>query len=318
MTAYVTRRVLVSLPVLFGVTLVVFVLVNLMPGDPATYFVNPELGGTAEQMAAVRARLGLNQPLAIRYVKWTAETAQGHLGYRIKNGDPVGSLIRQRFAATVLLVGAALSLGLAAGVTLGIVTALRQYSVWDYTLTALSFLGVSMPAFITGIFGLYTLALRLPLFPAGGLVSVGAPPSLWDTLYHVILPAGLLSFGYLAMFMRYTRFSMLEVLHQDFMATARAKGLGERRVIAVHALRNALLPVVTAIGLSLPGFVVGAVFIETIFSWPGMGSLYLDAVQARDYPLIMGLDLVSAGAILLTNLLTDIAYALVDPRIRYQ
>jgi peptide/nickel transport system permease protein len=251
-------------------------------------------------------------------VKWLAEAAQGRLGYRIKNGDPVGSLIRQRFSATVLLVGVALSLGIAAGVTLGIVTALRQYSVWDYALTALSFLGVSMPAFITGIFGLYTLALRLPLFPAGGLVTVGAQPSLWDTLYHVILPACLLSFGYLAMFMRYTRFSMLEVLRQDFMATARAKGLGERRVIAVHALRNALLPVVTAIGLSLPGLVVGAVFIETIFSWPGMGSLYLDAVQARDYPLIMGLDLVSAGAILLTNLLTDVAYALVDPRIRYQ
>lgn len=318
MTAYVTRRVLVSLPVLFGVTLVVFVLVNLMPGDPATYFVNPELGGTAEQMAAVRARLGLNQPLAVRYVKWLAEAAQGRLGYRIKNGDPVGSLIRQRFSATVLLVGAALSLGIAVGVTLGIVTALRQYSVWDYGLTALSFLGVSMPAFITGIFGLYALALRLPLFPAGGLMTVGAPPSLWDALYHVILPAGLLSFGYLAMFMRYTRFSMLEVLHQEYMATARAKGLGERRVVAVHALRNALLPVVTAIGLSLPGFVVGAVFIETIFSWPGMGSLYLDAVQARDYPLIMGLDLVSAGAILFTNLLTDVAYALVDPRIRYR
>ncbi|HXX37777.1 MAG TPA: ABC transporter permease [bacterium] len=318
MLAYVTRRVLVSLPVLFGVTLVVFVLVNLMPGDPATYFVNPELGGTAEQMAAVRARLGLNQPLEVRYVKWLAEAARGHLGYRIKNGDPVGSLIAQHFSATVLLVGVALSLGIAVGVSLGIVTALRQYSVWDYTLTALSFLGVSMPAFITGIFGLYTLALRLPLFPAGGLVTVGAPPSFWDTLYHVILPACMLSFGYLAMFMRYTRFSMLEVLHQDFMATARAKGLGERRVIGVHALRNALLPVVTAIGLSLPGLVVGAVFIETIFSWPGMGSLYLDAVQARDYPLIMGLDLVSAGAILLTNLLTDVAYALVDPRIRYR
>jgi len=315
--AYVTRRVLVGLPVLLGVTLVVFVLVSLMPGDPATYFVNPELGGTAEQMAAVRERLGLNQPLAVRYVKWLAEAARGRLGYRIKNGDAVGSLITRRFSATLLLVGAALSVGVVVGVSLGVVTALRQYSVLDYTLTALSFLGVSMPAFITGIFGLYTLALRVPLFPAGGLVTVGAPPSVWDAAYHVILPACLLSFGYLTMFMRYTRFSMLEVLHQDYMATARAKGLSERRVITAHALRNGLLPVVTAVGLSLPGLVVGAVFIETIFSWPGMGSLYLDAVQARDYPLIMGLDLVTASAILLTNLLTDIAYALVDPRIRY-
>ncbi|HEX9118555.1 MAG TPA: ABC transporter permease, partial [Anaerolineae bacterium] len=225
--------------------------------------------------------------------------------------------IWQRLLNTLLLAGLALAIGAVLGIVLGVFTATRQYSFLDYFFTAISFLGIAMPAFIVGIFGLYFFALKVPIFPAGGIATVGKPATLADTLYHVALPALLLSLNYVASFMRYTRFSMLEALHQDYVTNARAKGLAENAIVFRHVLRNALLPVVTAVGLSLPSLVVGAVFMETIFSWPGMGTLYLDAVQARDYPLIMGMNLVSASVILLTNLLTDVAYAYVDPRIRY-
>ena len=317
MTRYILRRLLIIIPVLLGVTIVVFILINLIPGDPAAFYVSPDLGSNPEQMAIVRERLGLNQPMPVRYAKWLAQTMTGDFGYRTKNGDPVGPVIWVRLQNTMLLAGLALLIGASIGIALGVFTAVRQYSIWDYWLTALSFLGIAMPAFIVGIFGLYVFALKIPLFPAGGISTVGKESSIFDTLYHAILPASLLSLNYLASFMRYTRFSLLEVLKQDYVSNARAKGLRESRIINVHALRNALLPVITAIGLSLPSLVVGAVFMETIFSRPGMGTLYLDAVMSRDYPLIMGMNLISASVILLTNLLTDITYAYVDPRIRY-
>jgi peptide/nickel transport system permease protein len=317
-TAYIIRRLLISIPVLLAVTVIIFGMVNLIPGDPAAYFINPELEGGAEDLAAARTRLGLDQPIPVRYVKWLNQTLHGNLGYRIKNQDRVSSIIWSRLKATMLLVGVALFIGASLGIILGVFTSIRKYSVWDYGLTGISFVGISMPAFVIGIFGLYFFSLKIPIFPAGGMSTVGKPPSVLDTLYHVALPALLLSLGYFASFMRYTRFSMLEVLRQDYVTTARSKGLAERSVIAGHALRNALLPVVTNIGLSLPSLVVGAVFIETIFSWPGMGSLYLDAVQSRDYALIMGMNLVTATVILMANLVTDVTYAFVDPRIRYR
>ncbi len=317
MTEYFIRRLLINVPVLLGITIIVFALFAFIPGDPAAYFINPELGGNPEQLARVRQQLGLNDPLPVRYIKWLGQTLRGDLGYRIKNGDPVLAIIWQRLQATMMLAGAALIVGVIVGIVLGVFTALRQYSIWDYGLTGLSFLGVSMPAFITGLFGLYLFSLLIPIFPAGGMSTVGKENTIGDTAYHLILPAALLSLAYVASFMRQTRFSMLEVLHQDYVRTARAKGLRESRVINVHTLRNALLPVVTTIGLSMPSLFVGAVFMETIFSWPGMGTLYLDAVQSRDFPLIMGLNLVTAAMVLLINLATDVTYAFIDPRIHY-
>ncbi len=317
MTQYIIRRLIINIPVLLGITIIVFALFAFIPGDPASYYINPELSSNPVQIAAVRHQLGLDQPLPIRYARWLGQTLTGDLGYRTKNGDPVAPAIWQRLQATLLLAGTALLVGVVLGVALGVFTALRQYSAWDYSLSGLSFLGVSMPAFVLGIFGLYLFSLQIPLFPAGGMMTIGQPSSPWDTLYHLVLPASLLSLTYIAAFMRQTRFSMLEALHQDYVRTARAKGLRESRVIDVHTLRNALLPVVTAIGLNIPSLFVGTVFIETIFSWPGMGTLYLDAVQSRDFPLIMGLNLVTATMVLLINLVTDVAYAFVDPRIHY-
>lgn len=315
---YFLRRVLINIPVLFVVTIVIYLLINLAPGDPVDFFVNEEIGITKEDLDFVRERYGLDDPIPVRYVKWLAQVAQGDLGFRFKNGDDVAEVLAVRMKRTFLLMGTALAIGIAVGVTLGIFIGLRQYSIWDFTFTGLSFVGISMPAFIAGIFGLYVFSVKLGWFPSGGMRTIGKPESLFDLLYHLILPAGTLAIFNLATFMRYTRFSMLEVRGEDYVRTAKAKGLKQPIVTWRHVFRNALLPVVTVVGLSLPTLVAGALFTETIYSWPGMGALLVDAVAARDYPMVMGIMLVTALVVLTANLITDLAYAVADPRIRYQ
>ena len=317
MFKYFLRRLLISIPVLIGVTIIIFALTELAPGDVADYYVDPEAEMTAEAMEQLRARFGLDQPAPVRYLKWAGRIVQGDMGYRYVDGRPVADVIVLRLGATVRLISTALIFGTVVGIILGVFTGLHQYSVWDFGLTGLSFLFISMPAFIAGIFGLYIFSIKLNLFPVGGMRPVTRDPTFWDSVHHLLLPALILSLAYIARFMRYTRFSMLDVIHANYVQSARAKGLRERTVIWRHMFPNAVLPVVTVIGLSLPNLVVGAVFIETVFSWPGTGTLYLDAVRARDVPLLMGLNLVMAIVILLANLLTDLAYSWVDPRIRY-
>jgi peptide/nickel transport system permease protein len=314
---YVIRRILINIPVLLAVTFIIFSLINLAPGDPVDFYVNEEMGITREDLTHLEERFGLNDPFVVRYVKWLGATVQGDLGFRFKNGDDVAEVLVIRLQRTLLLMGAALLLGIVIGVSLGIFTGLRQYSLWDFSLTALSFVGISMPAFIAGIFGLYIFSVKLGWFPSGGMRTIGQPETLGDLLLHLVLPAGTLAIFYAATFMRYQRFSILEVKRADYIRTARAKGLKERIITWRHTLRNAILPVVTVIGLSVPSLVAGALFIETIYSWPGMGSLFVDAVAARDYPMVMGIMLVSAIVVLMANLFTDLAYAVVDPRIRY-
>ncbi|MBM3187425.1 MAG: ABC transporter permease [Chloroflexi bacterium] len=319
MGRYFLRRLLIYIPVGLLVTLLVFTLADLAPGDPADWLYSPELNMTYEEIQAIKESMGLNQSPVVRYVQWLRQTAQGNLGYRMKNGDPVGPLIATRLKRTLVLGGVATAFGIIVGLGLGIYTALHQYSWFDHLSGVLAFLGISMPAFFVGVLGLYIFGLKLQWFPIGGITTPGGDPDdLRDFLYHLILPAALLSSNHVAGYFRYMRMSMLEVLHADYLTTARAKGMRERIVILRHALRNALLPVVTVIGASIPGLFGGAVFIETIFSWPGMGMLFIDGVNARDYPLIMGVTLVMTSVILLANLLTDIAYSLVDPRIRLE
>jgi peptide/nickel transport system permease protein len=318
MGRYFLRRILISIPVLIAITIIIFILMELAPGDPTAFFINPELEMMPADMERLRARFGLDVPAPVRYLSWVGEALQGNLGYRFKNGDSVSWIIGRRAQATLILISAAMFVGMVVGITLGVFISLRQYSFWDFSLTTLSFVGISMPAFIAGIFGLYFFSVRWRLFPAGGMWTIGEPQSLSSLLYHLVLPAGTLSLTYIATYMRYTRASMLETIRQDYVTQARAKGLPERVVVVRHTLRNAILPVITIIGISLPNLVVGALFIETIYSWPGMGSLYLDAVTSRDYPLIMGINLVLAVTILGANLLTDMFYAVVDPRIRYE
>lgn len=317
MQQYLLRRLVISIPVFFAITAIIFALIEIAPGDITDYFIRPELNMTDEAEEAIRARFGLDQPAVVRYLNWMLNVFQGDLGYRFTNGQPVAATIGQRLSATVLLAGTALAIGTIVGVSLGIFTALRQYSFWDFSLTGLSFLGISIPSFVAGIIFLYIFSIRLGWFPSGGMRPVDQDPTLLTTIRHLALPAFVLSLAPIANFMRYTRFAMLEVIRADYVRTARGKGMSEARITWRHSFPNALLPVITLLGLSLPTLVVGAVFTETIFSWPGMGTLYLEAVNGRDVPLLMGMNLVIALVVLAANLVTDLAYALADPRIRY-
>ena len=317
MGRYIGQRLAISAPILLAITAIIFTLLQLTPGDPLDAYLTPDQVLSQEQRDSLRHELGLDRPAPVRYLFWLREVARGDLGYRIKTGEPVGAAIALRLGPTLMLMASGLGLGITVGVVLGVISAVRQYSALDFALTIVAFLGTSMPAFFAGLVGLYLFGLRLRWFPAGGFSTPGEPFSIWDHVYHLILPAVILSFFHIGAIMRYTRSAMLGVLNQDYIRTAQSKGLAQRIVILRHGLRNALLPVVTIVGASIPGLVGGAVFIESIFSWPGMGRLYLDSIEGRDFPLIMGMTLVLAIVILLANLLTDLVYAVVDPRIRY-
>lgn len=319
MARYCARRLLVCIPLLVLVTVAVFALALLTPGDPADALHNPELELTAEQIQAMREAMGLTQPAPERYARWLGQLLRGDFGYRLTNGDAIGPLLVTRLERTILLSGLALMLGVGAGLTLGIVSALRRYDPFDHAATALAMVGIATPDFLVGVMGLWLFAVTLGWFPVGGLTTAGADPhDVGDFIVHLILPVVVLGASQVAGFYRYARMSMLEVLQADYLITAHAKGLSAHRVILTHALRNALLPIVTVVGLSLPRVFGGAVFVEALFNWPGMGLLFLDGVHSRDYPLILGLTLILATVVLLANLVTDVAYALVDPRIRYQ
>jgi peptide/nickel transport system permease protein len=318
MAKYLIRRLLYSIPVLISITIIIFALIEIAPGDVADYFVSGEIEMSADAMERIRVRYGLDQPAPVRYINWVGAVLQGDLGYRFTDGRPVAAAIQRRLRATVTLISAALVIGVVVGVPLGVFIGLRQYSIWDVSLTGFSFLGISMPAFVTGILALYFFSIQLGWFPSGGMRPIGrGEVGLWTSIHHLVLPSLVLSLNYVATNMRYMRFSMLEVVHSDYVRTARAKGIRNRRVVWRHTVPNAILPVITIIGVSIPNLVVGAVFTETIFSWPGMGTLYLEGVRGRDVPLLMGMNLVIAAAVLLANLITDITYAVVDPRIRY-
>jgi len=317
MLQYLIRRIIINIPVLIGVTMVVFGAIALAPGDPLAAYMSPELANDPASLEQFRAEFGLDQPLPIRYARWLGEVLQGNLGYRTKTFDPVGLVILQRLPNTLMLMASALAIGIVFGVPLGIYSSIKKYSLPDNVLTGLVFIGISTPAFLIGLGSLFIFALQLRLFPAGGMRTLGQPESTLDLLHHLALPAIILGAGYVASMLRYTRASMLDVINEQYVVTARAKGLSERAVILRHALRNALIPIVTVIGFSIPNLLAGAVFTETIFAWPGMGSLFVDGVNARDFPLVMGVTLVTASAVLISNLLTDIAYAAINPKIRY-
>ena len=318
MGRYIIRRLLINIPVLFGITVLVFIFTRLTPGDPALAYMSPELGRDEQMIARVRQQMGLDQTYAVQYARWLGKTLQGDLGYRLIGGQPVTSTLARALRASGMLMGTALALGCLIGIPLGVFSALRQYSRLDFVLTTLAFLGVSTPSFLLGLGGLYVLGLKMKLFPIGGIASTTGDASIVDFLHHLALPAMILGFGYIAILMRYTRSSMLEVVRATYVTTARAKGLGERIVVFRHAFRNALIPILTIIGLVLPEMVGGAVITETVFTWPGMGSLLIDSVNGRDYSMLMGISLSVAIAVLTANLITDIAYAFADPRIRYE
>jgi len=314
---YIIRRLLISIPVLLGITMITFAAYNLAPGDPISAMIDPSVPVPPEVLQRMKEDLGLNKPIAVRYVIWLKEAAHGNLGFAYNSNTPVLKKIGDRLPATLALTISAMLLAISLGVPLGVYSALRQYSTLDYVLTLFAFVAVSVPAFFFALGAIYIFSVRLGLFPVQGLRNPDAPNQVVDFLHHLILPATVLGLERIAGFLRYTRSAVLEVLGQDYMTTARAKGLAERVVLWGHGFRNALISMITIITLSLPGLFGGAFVIEWIFAWPGMGQLAVMSVNMRDYPTLMGIALISSTLVLLSNLLADILYAAADPRIRY-
>ncbi len=321
MTRYIVRRLIQAVPLLIAISVIVFAIVEIAPGDPAQMYVDPEKGADPEYIAQVRRSLGLDQPVYVRYVSWLAKTLQGDFGFSFRTRRPVALEIGDRLPNTLLLGGVALLMSILIAVPIGIISALKRYTLIDYILSTLALVGISVPVFWVALVLLQIFAIHLNWLPGVGMRSVrvqyeGFEATL-DVIRHMILPATVLSLAQTASWSRYQRSALLEVLGQDYIRTARAKGARERRVIGLHALRNALIPMVTLIGLSVPSIVTGAFITETIFGWPGMGRLGVESINGRDYPIIMAVTMLSAVLIVLGNLLADIAYAWVDPRIRY-
>jgi peptide/nickel transport system permease protein len=319
MTRFILRRIAISIPVLLGISFTTYLFLTLAPGDPVTAMLSPEQMSSLgpDWVEQQREALGLNDPFPVRYGLWMKEVAQGNLGFSYRGGAPVLDLITERLAATLRLMATVMALALALGIPLGVISALKQYSWIDYLVTVLGFAAVSVPSFFLALGLIYVFALKLQWLPTAGMNGVGTVPSVRDSLSHLILPAFALGLAQAAPLIRYVRSSMLESIRQDYVTVARAKGLRERTVIFRHALRNVLIPIVTIIAIELPGLFGGTVIIEQIFAWPGMGTLAITSVLGRDYPVIMGITLIGAVMIVFSNLLADVLYAIIDPRIRY-
>lgn len=317
MLQYVLRRAAVGLLMLLALTVLIFGMLRLAPGDPIDAYINPSVPMSASDLDGLRLRLGLDQPLPVQYFAWLGAALSGDFGYSIQRGGvAVLPLVLSRIGPTILLMFTGLLIATVVGIAAGIVSAVRRNKPTDVGLSVLAFVGISSPAFLTALLGLYIFAVMLRWSPAGGMLTPGSPFSIGDLLAHLILPASLLAIGHGALIMRYMRSSLLEVLSQDYVRTARAKGVREFWVIVKHAVRNALLPVITLIGSTIGIAIGGAIFIESIFDWPGMGLLMVNAVLRRDYPVIMCATLLTGACVIIVNLITDLTYAAVDPRIK--
>ena len=317
MFAFIARRLIISVLVLFGISILLFAMLRWMPGDPTEALLDP-LSFTGDREAALidlRRRLGLDRSLIVQYFSWLREVLQGNLGYSYVDGRPVTEILGDRLGATARLMTASVIIGLLVGVPLGIVAAMRKNSMVDYVSSAGSLLMISVPSFFTALVGIYVFGIKLGWLPTSGQNTPGQT-GLLDSLKHLILPASILGLSLAGPYMRYVRSSLLEVLSQDFLVTARSKGLTRRRVVVRHALANALIPLITVMAVQLPALFGGAVVIEQMFAWPGMGRMALDAVNARNYPIILGFVMFVAILVLLSNLAADVMYAIVDPRVR--
>ncbi|WP_208629739.1 ABC transporter permease [Paenibacillus ferrarius] len=315
MAPYIVRRLLISLLVLLGITILNFMIINLAPGNPVELFIDPDT--PRELIQARKELLGLNAPLFTQYIKWLGALLQGNLGYSFSSHAPVLHIIGERLGPTLLLAAASLLFGLLIAIPIGILSALKQNTKFDYLMTGFSFISVSVPQFFLSLTLIYVIAVKLHLLPTGGMVTLGYEGDLRDRLIHLVLPVLVLGSVVAGKKVRYIRSSVLEVLKQDYMRTAHAKGLHPFVVINKHALRNALVPIITVIAAEIPILLGGSIVIEQIFQWPGIGRLTFLSILSRDYPILMGLNLVAAIIVLLTNLLTDILYSLADPRIKY-
>lgn len=312
---YVARRLLLAVPVLVGVSILVFAVMHLSPGDPAAIMLGAQ--ATREDVERLHRELGLDRALPVQYAHWMARVLQGDLGRSIPLGRAVLPEVLVRFKATLILTAGALAVALVIGVPAGILSATRQYTWIDRLSMGIAVTGVSLPVFWTGIMLIIVFSLTLRWLPSSGMLSPYGGGGLGDLLWHLLLPAVTLGTASAAALARMTRSAVLEIVRQDFVRSARAKGLGERAVVGRHVLKNALNPIVTVLGIQVGTLLGGAILTETVFSWPGLGSMMVRAIQARDYPLVQGGVLLIATTFVLVNLLVDLLYAVFDPRIRY-
>jgi peptide/nickel transport system permease protein len=316
MVQYLVRRLLQMIPLLLGISIIMFALIQSAPGGPEAIFfesgrfVNPDI------VASYRQRLGLDQPVPIQYVRWLGAALTGDFGYSFSAVRPVRDMIVERLPATMELMLTAFLFAALIAIPLGIFSAVRQYSVLDFLGTGFSFLGIAMPVFWFGLILQLLFSVKLGWLPTSGRETVG-DATLIDQIKHLILPGIVLSLVYIAGWSRYMRSSLLSVIHKEYILTARARGLRERSIIWVHAVKNALIPVISVMALDLAGLFSGAVITETVFSWPGIGRLFIQSTFSRDYPLMMGILMMGSFMVVVFNLIADLVYGWLDPRIVY-
>ncbi|WP_042165306.1 ABC transporter permease [Paenibacillus gorillae] len=314
MTEFIIRRLLQSVLVLFLITILTFSLIHLAPGGPFQIMLSPGL--SPEAMETQARNLGLYDPVPVQYFRWLGDLLQGDLGYTFKNHIPVGQIIWPTVSNTIVLMGAAWFLTLLISIPWGIYNSTRVYSLSDQSASFISYLGFAMPTFWFGIILQQVFSLKLDWLPLSDMYTMGKEGDLGDLLMHLILPVTVLTLGFLAAYVKYSRASMLEVLHQDYIRTARAKGVREGRVIYKHALRNALIPIITVVALDLPLLVAGAALTENVFNWPGMGRLFVEMAVAREYSVLMAITMIVAVIVIVGNFVADVLYAVVDPRVQ--
>ncbi len=313
MSKYIIKRILIAIPVLIGITIIDYAIMCLA-GRPLEMLQGPRVSEAAVEAKAIA--LGLDKPFYIQYFVWLGQLLQGNMGYSIKSFQSVSGMIGSHLGPTLLLMGVSLLTGLLIAIPAGIYSAVHQYSAGDYGLVTFSFLGSSIPGFFLSLLLVFVFTVKLGWLPSSGMSTLGTAGSFGDVARHMVMPVTVLAISIAGRNIRYIRSAMLEILQQDYLRTARAKGIGRFLVINKHALRNAMVPIVTVIGMEIPVLFGGAVIVEQVFSWPGLGLMTMSAISGRDYPVIMGVCLLSAVVVLAANLITDILYALVDPAIQ--
>lgn len=313
MGKYIIKRILIAIPVLIGITIIDYGIM-CVAGSPLEMLQGPRISEAAVE--AKKIALGLDKPFYIQYFVWLGQLLKGNMGYSMKSYQPVANMIGSHLGPTLLLMGTSLIVSLVIAVPSGIYSAVHQYSKGDYAVVTASFLGSSIPGFFLSLLLIYVFTVRLGWFPSSGMTTLGTEGGFADVAKHMVMPVLVLAFSMAGSTIRYIRSAVLEILQQDYLRTARAKGIGRVRVIYKHALRNAQVPIITVIGMEIPLLFGGAVIIEQVFSWPGLGLMTMSAIISRDYPVIMGVCLLSAVVVLLANLITDILYALADPTIQ--
>lgn len=315
MLKYIIKRLLIAVPVLIGITIIDFFLMSLA-GNPLQMLQGARVSQEAVEIK--RIALGLNEPVYIQYFVWLKQLLHGNLGVSMKNYQPVANMIKTYIGPTLLLMGTSLIVSMIIAIPAGIYSAVRQYSPGDYTVVTLSFLGTSVPGFFLALLLIYVFTIKLGILPSSGMSTLGTKTGFLDVAKHMVMPVIVLASSMAGNNIRYIRSSMLEILDKEYLRTAKAKGIGNFKVINKHGLRNALLPVITVFGMEIPILFGGAIIIEQVFSWPGLGLMTMSAIINRDYPVIMGVCLISALVVLAANLLTDILYAIADPTIQYK